>query len=122
LLIRYFIASILTSIIEVVLFTFIYYLILQDLFVSSIVSFIFATSINFILSKKYVFHTSNNKERIKQFAKTFVLSILSMFLGVWILTVLVNYLIINIIIAKIFSLFISFFINYCGRKYLIFND
>ncbi len=88
---------------------------------STVIAFLIATTINYILGKKMTF--KNNKQSKKDIIGVFTVSAIGLFLNMLLMHLLIDIIKIPInIIAKIISTGLVFIWNYLSRRIFIYKD
>ena len=88
---------------------------------SATLSFVFATSLNFYLSKNFAFNGLQKFSSIRTFGLIFLASSVGLLINMSFLYIFYEWLFINIFISKILAAGISFIVNYSLRKFVIFK-
>lgn len=90
--------------------------------VSSVGAFIAGLSVNFALSKKFVFANEKNKHSLStEFAVYGIIGVIGLFLTMGIMFILTEKLSIHYMISKIISTVIVFVWNFVGRKIVLYR-
>jgi len=119
--IRFVIAGVLSVLIEyAVLITFVEKIHLNVLFSNS-VSFVSATTFNYIISRLWVFGKSNKRIRHELFL-FFATGCVGLVINQSIMWVLVDRYLLNYKIAKLFAIIVVVFWNFLTKKFLVFSD
>jgi putative flippase GtrA len=121
LILKYFVVGGLSALVDLSLF---YVLVKQfdfNYILVSIVGFIIATTVNYLLSIRFVFKSESKSGSWNEFFKTFLVSLFAFAFHLFFLYVFVEVYNIDKMFAKIAAIFFTFMINFTGRKYLVFN-
>jgi putative flippase GtrA len=120
-LIKYFIVGAISFICDLAIFGF--FLKVLDFYYlfSATLSFVFATSLNFYLSKNFAFNGLQKFSSIRTFGLIFLASSVGLLINMSFLYIFYEWLFINIFISKILAAGISFIVNYSLRKFVIFK-
>jgi dolichol-phosphate mannosyltransferase len=89
--------------------------------ISSIISYCIGTTINYILNKRFNFKFTN-KPVLKEFSTFMIINLLGLVLNSILMYFFVAFADLNYLIAKTISVFIVFFWNYIGNRYISFNQ
>jgi putative flippase GtrA len=103
-----------------ILIFYLFHLISNNLLISSIASFIIATCINYLLSRKFVF-TPGRYEIASEFSRLFAVSAVGLLLNTAVVYMLTHYIETTPIFSKILAIPIAFMWNFLARKFLVFH-
>jgi len=120
-LIRYLIVGVISFVSDFFLFVFFFQVLGIFYLCSATLSFIFATTINFYLSKNFAFKGMQKFSSVNTFGLVFLVSSSGLIINMTCLYLLYEWLLINIFISKILAAGSTFAFNYSLRKFLIFK-
>ena len=116
--IKYIFSSGSSSIVDLGLFTVFFELIKKDTY-ASILARIISSLYNYIINRKIVFNSNENK--FKSFVSYYLLVIIQMFFSTFLVHILFKIINVYPTVIKIFVDLIIFFINYFVQKFYIFK-
>ncbi len=87
----------------------------------SVITFIIATLVNYLLSTQFVFKSGSKYKKHQEVLGVFLLSSLALLLNQFFLYLFIEKMNINLIISKCLTTSILFLWNYFGRKRFIFS-
>jgi len=121
-IVKYFLVGGVAAVVDIGLFSFLTKYAQFHWFPVSIVSFSIATLLNYYLSIAHIFQSGSRFQKNHEIMLVFIISGLALMTNQLFLFVLIEKNNINLIAAKIVSTGLVFFINYFGRKKLIFSN
>ena len=90
--------------------------------ISTSIGFITASTLNYVLSIMFVFHSGRFDKRLNEFILFFTLTLLGVFLNHGIMYLGHGILLINYKLVKIASLAVITFSNFFGKKHIVFLE
>ena len=118
-LILYAFVGALCSIADILLF-YIFYLLSDNVIISSIISFSIATGINYLLSRKHVF-MPGKYEVPSEILRLFIVSVIGLILNTLIVYFLTQYFMLPPVLSKVIAIPLLFFWNFALRKFFVFH-
>jgi putative flippase GtrA len=119
--IRYFFVGGFAALIDITLFAVFAKLLGYSYLIVSASTFIIATSINYILSVKFVFKSGVRFSKRTEVSLIFAVSLLGLIINQFAIYFFYELLGIDLVVAKIFTTFMVFFWSYFSRSMIVFN-
>ena len=120
-LLKYFMVGGVAAVIDIGLFSLLTKVANFHWFPVSIGSFCLATLLNYYLSITHVFQSGSKFQKHHEILLVFVISGMALIANQFILYVLIEKVELHLIVSKITATGLVFFLNYFGRKVIIFN-
>jgi len=119
--IRYLLVGSISAFVDISIFTIIFWLFNLQIIYSSMISFVFAVNVNYLLANKIVFKSKIRFKQHQEYLMVLLVSLTGLFINILSIYIFV-YFGFYVLISKIISAIPTFIWNYLIRKLFIFKN